>query len=70
MCIRDRYKVRGAPPRNLATPDSNEIYAIYTNLTEEHSGLASESLGGHLRGLGGATAPFQILKKIGFRVMR
>ena len=51
------------PPETSATSDSDEIQTIYVNLTEEHNELASESLGGHLRGLGGATPPFQILKK-------
>ena len=55
---------------NSATSDVVEICTIYVNLTEEHNGLAPEFLGGHLRGLGGATAPFQILKRSGFRVMR
>ena len=53
----------GPTPQNSATTDFHEIYTIYVNLTEEHNGLAPESLGGHLKGLGGAAAPFQILKK-------
>ena len=43
----------GPDPQNLATSDFDEIYTIYVNLTEEHNGLASESLSGHIRGLGG-----------------
>ena len=48
---------------NSATSDFGEIYSIYVNLTGEHNGLAPESLGGYLRGIGVAAAPFQILKK-------
>ena len=60
----------GPTPQKSATSDFDEIYNIYINLTEEHNGLAPESLSGHLRGRGGgAPAPFQILKKSGFRVM-
>ena len=62
--------MRGTPPRNLATSNRDEIHTMYVNLAEKHNELASKSLGGHLRGLGGAAAPFQILKKSGFRVMR
>ena len=62
------YWVWGPPPKNSATSDVDEIYTKYVNLTEEHNGLAHESLGGHLRGEGGAAAPFQILKKNGLAV--
>ena len=59
----------GRTPQNSATFDFDEIYTIYVNLTEEHNGLAPESLSGHLWGLGGgAAAPFQILKKSGLAV--
>ena len=53
----------GPDHQNSATSDFDEIYTIYVNLTEEHNGLTPESLNGHLRGLGGAAAPFQILRK-------
>ena len=58
----------GRDPPNSTTSNFDEIYTIYVNLTEEQNGLAPESLGGHLRGLGGAAAPFQILKKTGLAV--
>ena len=60
----------GPDPQNSATSDVDETYTIYVNLTEEHNGFAPESLGGHLRGLGGTAAPFQILKIIGLAVTR
>ena len=61
MCIRDSFlgnpgfHVRGVlgvgpDPQNSATSDFDEIYTIYVNLTEEHNGLALESLSGHLSG--------------------
>ena len=53
----------GPDPQNSATSDFDEIYTIYVNFAEEHNRLASESLGTHLRGLGGVATPFQILKK-------
>ena len=49
----------GPPPQNSATSDFDEIYAIYVNFNEEHDGLAPESLGGHLRGLGGRQPHFK-----------
>ena len=50
--------------QNSANSDFDEIYTIYVNFTEEHNGLAPESLGGHLRRLGGGVAaPFQILRE-------
>ena len=55
----------GPDPQNSATPDSDEIYTKYVNFAEVHNGLSPESLSGHLRGLGGAGTPFQILKKSG-----
>ena len=58
----------GPTPRNSATSNFDEIYIIYVNLTEEHYELAPSSLGGHLGGLGGAAAPFEILKKSGLAV--
>ena len=64
-----RFHVRGVSgvgpdPQNSATSNFDKIYTIYINLTEEHNGLAPESLSGHLRGRGGVAAPFQILKKV------
>ena len=49
----------GPPPKKSATSDVDEIYTIYVNLTEEHNGFAPESLGGHLRGLGGRQPHFK-----------
>ena len=34
----------GPDPQNSATSDFDEIYTIYVNLTEEHDGLAPESI--------------------------
>ena len=58
----------GPDPPNSATSEFDEIYTIYVNFAEEHNGLAPESLGTHLRGLGGAATPSQILKKSGLAV--
>ena len=52
----------GPTPQNSATSDFDEIYTIYVNFTEEHNGLAPESLGGHHRGLG-VGPPFQNFEK-------
>ena len=43
----------GPHTQNSTTSNFDEIYIMYVNLTEEHNGLAPNSLGNHLRGLWG-----------------
>ena len=62
------YEGGSLPPKNSTTSDFDEIYTIYVNFPENRNGNAPEYMGGHVGGLGGAAAPFQVLKKISLAV--
>ena len=41
------------PPKNLTTSDFDEIWAIYVHFPEKNNKSGENSVGGHLRGVGG-----------------
>ena len=49
----------GPPLQNSKISNFGEIWTIYVNLHEKSNEISENSLGGHLRGLGGLVAPIK-----------